>query len=351
MQKSKESLFKLTEWFNINARILPWRNNPSPYHVWVSEIMLQQTTVAVVTPYFERFIFRFPSVDSLAKAHLDEVLRFWAGLGYYSRAKNLHRAAGIVARNGVFPQSREEWLKLPGVGEYTAGAVLSIAFNKPEPVLDANIKRVISRLRMLKTGTNKKIFWNWSRLIVDCAYKHKIPPGIINQALMELGALVCVGRNPFCLKCTLSGICKAYKADEVNNYPGKIKKRWVKVHEKVYCFISGGNKVLLEQKINSRWRKGLWDFPVEIPDIFIKQALRQKPAVFKSFYTVTNHKIEREHHIYHINDQNEALKNPLKWIPLSSVDNPAVAVGSPVRKSLALINDFIKKERRLPDGD
>ena len=188
-------------------RALPWRKTKNPYAIWISEIMLQQTQVNTVVPYYERWMKKFPTVQSLAGASLTEVLKAWEGLGYYRRARNLHETAKTVCEKfgGKFPDSKEELLKLPGIGRYTAGAVSSIAFGNPDPVLDGNVKRVLARILALRdpvdTGRGEKKLWKTAENWV----KESKSPGDFNQALMELGALVCLPEKPQC------GVCPVEK--------------------------------------------------------------------------------------------------------------------------------------------
>src|SRR5262245_51065386 len=187
----------LCNWFADNKRALPWRQSRDPYRVWLSEIMLQQTQVATVIPYYERFLKNYPTVEALAAAPLDDVLKLWAGLGYYSRARNLHHAAQMVASEfgGKFPDELEAIRRIPGIGAYTAGAVLSIAHGKAEALVDGNVARVLSRIFLLKGdwrgGEGKRAVWDAARKLVSDATAKKIDPGIFNQALMELGATIC----------------------------------------------------------------------------------------------------------------------------------------------------------------
>ena len=190
----------LSSWFKKNARVLPWRSNPIPYWVWLSEIMLQQTQVATVIPYFEKFIKKFPTVHDLAQASLDEVYSLWAGLGYYSRARNLHKGAVEMSRliheGKGFPKSRTEWLEIPGVGEYTAGAICSIALNQAEPIVDGNVVRVLSRVDAIrKLDLKKTKIWD---IATELVQQKRVEPRILNQALMELGATICKPKNPKC---------------------------------------------------------------------------------------------------------------------------------------------------------
>jgi A/G-specific adenine glycosylase len=216
----------LLDWFHICRRDLPWRKDRDPYRVWISEIMLQQTRVAAVIPYYEKFLARFPDIKSLAEAPQEDVLRLWSGLGYYSRARNLQKAAQqIVAKHdGQFPREREEVLALAGIGEYTAAAILSIAFGEKLAVLDGNVARVISRLEAMHGDLREARRW---RGLQDSADQLLAPEssGDWNQAMMELGATVCTPRAPQCLLCPVTQSCEARKLGIAESLPEKRKKR------------------------------------------------------------------------------------------------------------------------------
>jgi len=215
----------LLGWFQEFQRDLPWRKNRDPYRIWISEIMLQQTRVAVVVPYYEQFLSRFPDVQSLASAPQQEVLRLWSGLGYYSRARNLEKAAQqIVAKHsGKFPRQREELLSLAGIGEYTASAILSIAFDDKHAVLDGNVARVVSRLHAIRGDLREPKRWRDLQssadqlLALDSA-------GDWNQAMMELGATICLPRSPQCLLCPVATFCAGRKLGIAESLPEKRKK-------------------------------------------------------------------------------------------------------------------------------
>ncbi len=226
------SLESLVSWFRRQQRVLPWREEPSLYRVWISEIMLQQTQVVTVLPYFERFIKTFPRVEDLARADEGAVMKAWAGLGYYSRARNLHRGAKMIASAGGtksgFPSTKEAWLEIPGVGPYTAGAITSIALGHPEPIVDGNVERVFARLRRLGRSSEVKYkahLWELSRSAVVRAHAAKLSPSDLNQAWMELGATLCTPKNPRCGVCPIRPDCHAFKNDEVASYPEKKKGR------------------------------------------------------------------------------------------------------------------------------
>jgi A/G-specific adenine glycosylase len=329
MGKFREGLLALSAWFERQKRVLPWRDDPSLYRVWVSEIMLQQTQVVTVVPYFERFIARFPTVQALAQASEDEVVREWAGLGYYSRARNLHRAARLIAAGG-FPRDRGGWLEVPGVGDYTAGAILSIALGEPEAILDGNVERVLSRVRRVGRQKGDAAFkarlWRLSRAFVERSWDLGVSPSVVNQALMELGAMVCAPKKPRCLLCPLSGVCRARMEGVQEEYPPRKKpKQWVAVEEEVHCVLDGEGRVLLERREKGEWRAGLWDFAREAP------AGARKVGVVETKHVVTRHKIARVTHVWRAS---KALLRASEmggacWVDLRA---PEVAVGSAVRR-------------------
>ncbi|HTZ73985.1 MAG TPA: A/G-specific adenine glycosylase [Candidatus Aquilonibacter sp.] len=216
----------LLKWFNRHRRALPWRASRDPYRIWVAEIMLQQTRIAAVVPYYDRFLESFPTVESLAAARVDEVLRLWSGLGYYSRARNLHRAAQqIVARHaGKFPRTLDAALELPGIGHYTAAAVLSIACDVPLAVLDGNVARVLARLGAIRGDLREPRRW---RGLAETA-QQLLPPhaaGDWNQGLMELGETVCTPRNPICCECPVAKFCRARTLRLTDRIPAPRRKR------------------------------------------------------------------------------------------------------------------------------
>jgi A/G-specific adenine glycosylase len=217
---------RLLAWFVLHRRDLPWRRTRNPYHIWLSEIMLQQTRAAAAIPYYQRFLQRFPDVQTLAEAPEQEVLRLWAGLGYYSRARNLQKAAGqILAKHGgEFPQAREEALALAGIGSYTAAAILSIAYGEKLAVLDGNVARVLARLGAIRGNLREAGRWRNLQMAAD-ALLDSATPGDWNQAMMELGATVCTPRAPRCLLCPVGEFCEGRKLGLAESLPEKRKKR------------------------------------------------------------------------------------------------------------------------------
>lgn len=252
---------ELLEWFAGFQRDLPWRRTRDPYAIWLSEIMLQQTRVAAVIPYFERFLKRFPNVETLAAAPEHELLAYWAGLGYYYRARNLQKAAATIAAAGRFPATHEGIRALSGIGDYTAAAVASIAFDLPFAVLDGNVFRVLSRLfgehTNIASSTGKKHFAALADKVLDRAHA-----GAFNQAMMELGATVCLPKNPQCLLCPVARHCIAARDGIAAELPVKIvEKRSVKQQRTVYWIERDGAILVWQRPADARLMPGFWELP------------------------------------------------------------------------------------------
>ena len=252
----------LLAWYDENARVLPWRSVPSPYHVWVSEIMLQQTRVESVRPYYERFIQRFPDVFSLAQADLAEVLKLWEGLGYYARVRNLQACARVLVERfgGELPPDAEALRSLPGVGRYTAGAIASIAFGLAEPALDGNIRRVYARLINLQLPVGSP---EGETLLWQTATENLSPsrPGDFNQALMDLGATLCRPANPECHRCPLRLFCKAFKMGTQTQVPVRALRKHIPHYTQIAAVIRSEERVLLIRRPQGGLLGGLWEFP------------------------------------------------------------------------------------------
>ena len=252
----------LLAWYARAQRDLPWRRSPDPYRVWVSEIMLQQTQVERVKDFFQRFIARFPDVATLAAARESEVLRLWEGLGYYRRARQLHAAAQVLMadQGGRFPRTAAELRSLPGIGRYTAGAIASIAFDAPEPIVEANSRRVIARLvghagPLGGTAHDEPIWEAAARLLP------RRQPGRFNQALMDLGALVCTPERPLCGTCPLQECCAAWRDGRVAEIPRPASRPAVKQVRETAVVARRAGRVLVVRRAAGEWWEGLWDFP------------------------------------------------------------------------------------------
>jgi A/G-specific adenine glycosylase len=252
----------LPGWFAENARDLPWRRTRDPYAIWVSEIMLQQTRVQAVVPYYERFLERFPAVERLARARLDTVLKLWEGLGYYSRARNLHEAAKkiVTQLGGHLPATREELLILPGIGRYTAGAIASIAFGRREPVVDGNVTRVLCRIFRIhgspKDASVQKRIW---AIAEELAPEDRV--GQFNQALMELGSEVCRPRLPRCDECPVNRVCEAKLHNEQDSFPTRVAKKRLPSYIVAVGVIDREGRILIDKRKPEGLLGGLWEFP------------------------------------------------------------------------------------------
>ena len=258
--KPQDLASRLLPWFDRARRDLPWRQTRNPYRIWVAEIMLQQTQVARVIPYYRRFLRAFPTPGALAAAPLDDVLRLWAGLGYYSRARNIHAACGalIQQHGGRFPAEYSKAVGLPGVGVYTAGAILSIAFGQRFPAIDANARRVLRRV--FCNGRNGLVP---SRRRIETLGVAAVPEerrGDYNQALMELGALVCLPRQPLCVKCCLADICQAKRVGTQAKVPATRRARTVAGRAVVGVVERRGRILIAQRGLDGVWG-GLWEFP------------------------------------------------------------------------------------------
>ncbi len=265
MDSAEKSRFRrnLLHWFDRNQRDLPWRKRKTLYRIWVSEIMLQQTQVVTVIDYFRRFMRRFPNVNTLADATLDDVLQIWEGLGYYRRARQMHAAAQQIRdeHGGRFPTSFEHVVALPGIGRYTAGAILSIATDQPYPVLEGNTKRVYCRVLNLQQDPNSaeatKQLWQFAGQLVS---RHR--PGDLNQALMELGSQICTARSPACTACPVRSLCEAFQVGQPESLPISTspKVNYENTYEAAIVIRRAGKLLLRQCQPGQRWAD-LWDFP------------------------------------------------------------------------------------------
>lgn len=259
---TKKIVRPLLKWYNANKRGMPWRDSNNPYYIWISEIMLQQTQVETVKPYFERFIKAFPDVKTLAKADEQAVLKMWEGLGYYTRARNLHKASKIIVSEfkGKIPDSYSALTELPGLGMYSAGAISSIAFGEVVSAVDGNVLRVFSRLTEMsddiaKQKTKENVFAELNKIIPSDS------SGDFNQAMMELGATICKSKNPLCDSCPVQKYCSAYLSQKVSLYPVK-KKTAERPHKQIAVGILIKNgRVLIAKRRDDQMLGGLWEFP------------------------------------------------------------------------------------------
>jgi A/G-specific adenine glycosylase len=252
----------LLKWFRASARVLPWRGTGDPYAVWVSEIMLQQTQIATVTPYFQRFLVAFPTVTHLAQAPLERVLELWSGLGYYRRARHLHQAAQTVAGlpGAQFPQDYAGLRALPGIGDYTAKAVLSIAFHQPYAVLDGNVARVVARLGRLRGNLHQPHFRKAVEMELAGLLSRR-EPGNFNEALMELGQIICTPRGPRCPTCPLAKWCDGYHSGHPEDFPLPRPRRAAESHHLAVALLRRGTSVAMMRGLGDGLLNDLWNFP------------------------------------------------------------------------------------------
>ena len=251
----------LLRYYDAHRRILPWREDPTPYHVWLSEIMLQQTRVEAVRSYYTRFLTVLPTIRALAEAPEDQYLKLWEGLGYYSRARNLKKCAQTVVENygGLFPRTAAELVKLPGIGPYTAGAIASIAFGEKEPAVDGNVLRVMARL--YEDGgnvTDQRVRDRWTGFLRD---RMGDRPGDLNQSFMDLGSLVCLPKSPLCGDCPLAPFCGAYAHGTQGDYPNRGEKRAKRQESLTVFAVSSGDSFLIRRRPAKGLLSGLYELP------------------------------------------------------------------------------------------
>lgn len=277
----------LTDWYETNKRPLPWRTDTNPYHIWVSEIMLQQTRVETVIPYYERFLKSLPDVQALSLCPEEELLKLWEGLGYYSRVRNMQKAAQAICSpegfGGAFPSAFQDLLSLPGFGTYTAGAVASIAFGQKVPAVDGNALRVLSRLRsdgrpVDEDKTKKAV--SAELLAVMEAEKEPYSPGEFNQAFMDLSALICHQNSvPECEKCPLKDLCRAHAVGTESSFPVKNPKKARRVTDLTILRIRDGERYLIDKRPAKGLLAGLWEFPNAAGRLSEKEALERVEAL------------------------------------------------------------------------
>ena len=305
---SSVAVGSLLEWYGKNARDLPWRRRSDPYAIWVSEIMLQQTQVKTAEPYWNRWMQELPSLEALAEAELCRVLKLWEGLGYYTRARNLHKAAQIIVRqlDGSFPRKYDEVLKLPGIGRYTAGAICSIAFNQATAIVDGNITRVLARFFGIRGDPHntkvESLLWAIAQSLVEIAARLKNSPKTcsgLNQGLMELGALVCTRHQPNCPVCPLRGGCVAHRMGLVSVLPTRSRRAAPSRRRFVAFIVQKGGRFLIRQRPERVINGGLWEFPnVEVTapaldaETLARHLLGIKITGVKAIYTL-HHSITR----------------------------------------------------------
>jgi len=365
---------ELRAWYRRVSRPLPWRESHDPYRVWISEIMLQQTTVAAVVPYFHRFLERFPTVDALAAAEEGDVLKLWEGLGYYSRARNLRRAAQVIVADhqGKFPQTVEGLQSLPGIGRYTAGAIVSFAHNQPAPIVEANTLRLYSRLMGLeedpRSAAGQKRLWEFAAL-----WPAGQNPGEVNQALMELGATLCTPQSPRCGECPLAAVCEARRLGRQAEIPPPARRPEITGLAEVAVVVQQGPHYLLMQRLpGERWA-GLWDFlrfdEREAADEGLPAYLRRRFGIetdghaefLRLTHGVTRYRISlRGVHCEWRRGTASEQERPFQWVSLDALaETPLPVTGRKLALALArtmagplqLRGDSLqKKSRKRPRG-
>ncbi len=335
----------LLEWYRLHARPMPWHGQNDPYHLLVAATMLQQTQVETVLPYLHRFLQRFPSVRHLAEAEEEEVLRHWVGLGYYSRARHLHRAAQHIVREhqGVVPCDPSLLRRLPGVGEYTAGAVASIACGVPEPALDANGYRILARLLAVEEDITRapvrRKLWNACRQILP-----PDAPGDFNQALMDLGATICVARNPRCLICPLAGECAAFLQGCQNALPVLPPRRVNEKVQDVCVVIERNGRWLMVRRDEGRLWRGMWEFPrVRVqPGESLEQAVQRAAGLVQASAQEYEQVTTVRHGVMHYSVTLHALRCICQHLPLQDEDamrwvSPQEALTLPVSSPMCRV--------------
>ncbi|MBN1569044.1 MAG: A/G-specific adenine glycosylase [Acidobacteria bacterium] len=337
----------LLKWYRRHHRKLPWRDNPTPYRVWISEIMLQQTQVQTVIPYYNRFLNRFPDIKSLAEAEEGEVLALWAGLGYYSRARNLHRAARLmIERRGGFPEKYEEVLALPGIGPYTAGAICSLAFNQPRPVVDGNIRRVITRLKGITKYSAKSLFWDQMSAWIPDAKS-----SFFNQAMMELGATICMPFHPRCRQCPVEGFCEARRLGMENKIPAVQRRQETRRIRIAILVLQHEGRLLVTDGHMPDFIPGRWGFPCQqiqegkspkdVASIMCRKMLGRKiplAASPKISHSITRYRIEGYGFFGRLDDSGKTLQKAgaLRWVDIGRLG------------SLLISSLFKKAVQKLP---
>jgi len=292
---------KILNWYKFNQRPLPWRESKNPYHIWISEIILQQTRVAQGTSYYLNFILRFSNVNELAQAQIDDVMQHWKGLGYYSRAINLHKAAEQIVHdfNGKFPTTSKELVKLSGIGPYTAAAIASICFGEEIAAIDGNYYRVFSRIFAddfdISSPKAYKYFKELTQDLVDENH-----PGDFNQAVMDLGATICTPKNPQCSICPIQAECLAFQTGKVNEFPVKIKRTKVLQFSLKYYLVKNGNQFLIRRRNKDSIWKMLYEFPTEIPLEWENETINHKKVSHK----LTHRELKIDFYKVEIKDKN-----------------------------------------------
>lgn len=317
----------LIDWFLTHKRDLPWRMNRTFYRVWISEVMLQQTQVNSVIPYYKRFLHRFPTLNALANAPLDDVLHAWQGLGYYSRARNLHRASIELNQRSELPETYDELIQVIGFGPYITAAVLSLWKDQPWPVIDGNVKRVMSRYLMLNVPVNSPVFKTMIEPVLSNAIK-QVSPRDFNEGMMELGALICKPLNPVCDQCPLSQTCRAFAENRVDAYPIRAKRKSVPTRKMWAAVYQLDGSVWVTQRPPDGLLGGLWMFPQSpwASDVEHRAAIRSlaqsvtRKALIRHSYS--HFKLELTPYHIRLESRPNTLTNGI-WKPISELSTLA----------------------------
>lgn len=316
----------LLDWYRVNKRMLPWRMDQNPYHVWISEVMLQQTRIEAVIPYYERFMVRLPDISSLAEVDEDELLKLWEGLGYYNRARNLKKAAQIIQTtyHGVFPSTYEEILKLPGIGEYTASAIASICFQEKEPTVDGNVLRVYTRLR--EDERNIDLALTKKEIRIEIKHLMMNDAGDFNEAFMELGEVICLPNGDAkCEICPFSSICKSYWHHSWMNYPKRLEKKAKKELDYTVLLFSFEKKWAIRKREDGLL-KNMWEFPNILGKMNLHQVkdfLKNHDVAFLSVLKSISYKHVFSHQIWHMQAYEVILSEPLSaflWVTVEELE-------------------------------
>lgn len=333
---------QILDWFDQHGRKdLPWQQNPTPYRVWISEIMLQQTQVNTVIPYYERFMARFPDLGSLASTPLDEVLHYWTGLGYYARCRNLYKAAQqlVAEHQGSFPASVEALTGLPGIGRSTAGAIASLGMQQPTPILDGNVKRVLARFHAVDgwPGEARTLqqLWCFSE-----AYTPVQRTAEFNQAMMDLGATCCTRTRPRCQDCPLQARCQAYQQQNMSAYPGKKPKKALPVKSVWLLMLLHENSVLLEKRPGHGIWGGLWSFPEVAPatdlhshPLLVDQHELPEVLAGEEFrHTFSHYHLDITPVSIQLRRQSNQLMEPERYLWYNLSSPPEVGLAAPVKQ-------------------
>ena len=322
---NEKMMNNLLDWYEKNKRNLPWRKTRNPYHIWVSEIMLQQTRVETVIPYFKRFINTLPDIESLASADEDVLLKLWEGLGYYSRVRNMQKCAKVLVQKyqGHMPSTYDDLIKLPGIGFYTAGAIASIAFDQNVPAIDGNALRILSRINLDTRDMSKDLIKN--EYFVKLTKKIRNNSGDFNQSLMDLGSLICSPRDTKCYLCPIKDMCKAYKENKVAELPMKYKKITRKKEEKTILIYRYKDKIAIQKRPETGLLASLYEYPnlnKKLTEEELTNYLEEHKISYLKFDSLQESKHLFSHIEWHMIGYEIYLDKKIKdylWISLSSL--------------------------------